>query len=118
MTLWWGEPWPADWRENGRAPICEDDMAHMATPVGEPCLWCEERITDGDQGVMMSYYNGKSSGLKALHIECEMRSVLGGPAHFQKLCICCGGNEEDPDLGMTRRAAAQWVWKHITQEEA
>jgi hypothetical protein len=32
---WFGEPWPDDWRENGRAPVCADDAERVAVPAGE-----------------------------------------------------------------------------------
>lgn len=105
---WFGEPWPA---ADFRAPVCEDDTERIPTPVGEPCLWCGEPIADRDRGQMIF----GPPALVPAHIECLTRQAFGGPAHLQGTCSCCGGTN-DPDLGMTPRQAAIWVWDWLNQQ--
>ena len=107
---WFGSPWPT---ELDRAPICEENAMRVATPVGQSCLWCSEPIEEDDRGVMMPYVSKGESGLKPVHIECNFRQGVGGPAHILGRCTCSGG-ECDPDMGMTPREASRWVWEHWT----
>lgn len=104
---WFGEPWPS---EHNRAPICEDDEMRTETPVGEECLWCHEPIEEGDRGItMMEVVEVGHARTMPLHIECDFRQVMGGPAHIQGTCSCQGGTD-DPDLGLAPREAAKLVW--------
>jgi hypothetical protein len=106
--LWFGAPWPS---EHDRAPICEDDTLRVATPVGETCFWCNEEILEDDRGVLMSVFREKEPAPEAMHIECNFRQVMGGPAHLRGECLCQGGHK-DPDDGMTPREAALYVWRN------
>lgn len=108
--LWFGTPWPS---ERYRAPICEDDALRVTTPVGDACLWCEEEILEDDRGVMMAVLREEMSQVP-VHIECNFRQVMGGPAHLRGACSCQGGHA-DPDDGMTEREAALYVWNHWTE---
>lgn len=112
MSRWWGEPWPS---EHLRAPVCEDDALRVPVPVGEPCLWCEEAIKSGDRGEETAFVDRMSVlRIGQFHIECAMRQALGGPAHLLGCCLCCGG-DQDPDLGMSPREAALWVWEWVQE---
>lgn len=71
----------------------------VATPIGKPCLHCEEAIVEGDIGTV-------NYGGQIMHYECGMRGVIGSVGHQNRTCSCYGGTEEDPP-GMTRRQAAQ-----------
>jgi len=84
---------PMSWR-NGRfgpawdAPSCEyADL--VATPVGEPCLECEEPILDGDRGMVMPFVhdrNGVAVGTWApMHLECYLRGTM---SHLYEQCRC------------------------------
>ena len=97
MTLWFGPTWDA--------PV--NDGRHVATPVGQLCLWCTEPIEDGDSGVIQPYLAevGRPPTLVAQHRNCFLRSVLGSVGHLNGQCSCSGGNHGDPP-GMTRRQAA------------
>lgn len=122
MGAWFGEPWPEDWREHGRAPVCADDAERVPVPVGEPCLHCVEVIGPSDQGTLMPCIeqgpHGLAAVLRPVHAECLLRMTLGGPAHLMGLCSCHGGDADvqDPDLGMSPRDAARavrdWVQAH------
>lgn len=111
---WFGEPWPGDWRQNGRAPVCEDDAMHVETPVGL-CQWCRDPILGTDQGVIVpSVAADLRVTQEPYHVECWVRLGLGGPGHLQGRCLCCGGSE-DPDLGMPPRESARWVWRWVQE---
>lgn len=101
-------------------PFCED-VREWPTPVGDPCLWCGERIREGDQGGWMTVvrqtggalWQGNTArasdlepGLEPEHIECFIRQSIGSVGHLRRHCSCYGGTEGDPP-GMTRREAAQ-----------
>jgi hypothetical protein len=103
---WFGEPWPS---AKDRAPACEDDNDRIPVPVGQPCVWCHELIIESDCGEVI----GTPEGIGFVHIECSMRQVMGGPAHILKICRCCQGGTEDPDMGYTPREAALLVWDHF-----
>lgn len=96
MTAWFGPSWDA--------PVNEGP--HVATPVGQLCLWCVEAIEEGDAGVLMPALgdNGEVT-LEAEHRDCFLRSVLGSVGHLSGRCSCHGGDQEDPP-GMTIREAA------------
>jgi hypothetical protein len=76
MSYWFGEPWPADWRQNGRAPVCEDDAQRVATPVGDICVYCQGPIGETDQGILMACMTA-DGGVTAggVHILCLIRQV-------------------------------------------
>lgn len=69
------------------------------TPIGAPCVLCDEAIAEGDMGSV--YENGG-----AVHYECSMRGVAGSVGHQLGRCSCYGGTEEDPP-GLTPRQAAR-----------
>jgi hypothetical protein len=88
----------------GSAPA-DPDIARSQTPVGEPCLRCEEPIAPGDSGYTMPYVAEGGVAERALHRECFLRGVVGSVGHQQRRCSCYGGTLEDPP-GLTRREAA------------
>ncbi len=88
MSKWFGENWGA--------PVC-DPEDHIPTPVGDPCVNCEEAIEAGDQGVVFDL---------PYHIECFTRAISGGLNHQRGLCTCCGGTLPPDPPGLTKRQAA------------
>lgn len=90
MQTFFGERWDAP---------AFDDATEVPTPVGEPCLHCEEPITEGDSGTVQPAIvmgeNGYVSEPRAQHIECYLRSALGSPAHIMGQCSCSGGEEPE-----------------------
>lgn len=99
MNTWFGKE---------RWAICCDYLPHTGTPLGVPCLYCEEPIAEGDQGEMV----GAADGLQPIHKECLLRQTLGSVAHQERLCACYGGKQGDPP-GMTRRQSAIEAWEHF-----
>lgn len=56
-----------------------DGMPEVPTPLGENCTMCGEEIAEGDDGVTMPHVLRDGSGdILPLHIECHIRSILGG----------------------------------------
>lgn len=103
---WFGENWGA--------PACEPD-AHVATPVGALCTWCEEAIEEKDCGFLIPHVSPDApTEDKPVHLECSLRQTLGSVGHQQKRCSCFGGrgNGDDPKLSIrenARRAEAYFV---------
>lgn len=94
---WFG---PAPW-----APIC-DELERVPAPAGTPCFHCEEPIAADDDGLLVAS-PAADGGWKQLpvHMECNLRIVVGSVGHQNAKCSCFGGTEEDPP-GMTKRQAA------------
>jgi hypothetical protein len=94
---WFGKTWGA--------PACTPED-HRETPVGSACMWCREPIEAGDQGTLDMLG-------QPMHIECTIRSVVGGVNHIAGRCKCCGGTEEpDPPELTVRRAARLAMYVH------
>jgi hypothetical protein len=105
---YFGEPWPSG--------ICEEiEAVQVPTPVGDPCVLCEEKIQDGEQGtfigVMTAPLNGHPS-YGPVHRECSLRAVLGGIGHLEDHSYWCG-EMHDPDGGRSYRASAIMVWHWV-----
>lgn len=107
--LFFGEPWDA--------PVI-DDAQETVTPVGEPCMHCEEPIVMGDRGFLLSGMfsegNVLVSRFQAIHRECMLRMSLGPVSHLEKRCMCYGGQEHDEEFPTRREAAiATWHWVEV-----
>ena len=102
---YFGKPWDA--------PVTEF-VDQGPTPVGELCLWCEEPIQDGDRGILLPCIGleNEQVRIRPEHLECHLRQIIGGIAHLEKRCICCGGTD-DPDDHMPPHAAALAVLDYI-----
>lgn len=114
-TRFFGEKWDA--------PMADPPAEQVPTPVGQKCLWCDEPIVEGDRGILtgvVQMRNGVTVGnTEPVHMECQLRQVVGGLAHLQQRCLCCSGDGGDPEEGMTRRDGAraslayvEEVWRH------
>lgn len=105
MSLYFGDPWPSG--------IC-DGGTPVDTPVGEPCVHCDEPVQAGQQG---SFVYVALEGLdvqRPAHKECSLRVVLGGIGHLENHPYWCN-LVGDPDGGRSTRQSALEVWKW-TQE--
>jgi|SRR5262245_609402 len=90
-----------------------DGAEQIPTPIGTPCKYCEEPIAEGDQGMVSQGSKlAKDWDLISFtlceHRECGLRAVLGGIAHVERRCTCCGGMAE-PDDGLGWRESARRV---------
>jgi hypothetical protein len=71
VTAWFGQAWDA--------PVCEG-APQLAVPVGEPCLRCDVKITEGDRGVLIPYGGPAGGGDPALapwHRGCFLAEIVG-----------------------------------------
>jgi hypothetical protein len=84
-----------------------DDCPQTETPVGSTCIYCDELIAMGEDGVILA------DGTSVLHRECNLRMVAGSLAHQQRRCTCYGGTGSDEEEGMTRRQGAQAVLEYL-----
>ena len=97
LSKWFGASWGA--------PVCEDDD-HVDTPVGAICLRCDEAISAEDRGFLRVHIAEGRATVRPIHLECDVRTIIGGLNHLRHTCSCCGGTDPpDPDY-MTKREAA------------
>lgn len=95
-----------------------DDAELVATPVGETCGHCGERITENDSGTFENWVTiPEGYSVRAVHIECFLRSVLGSPAHLQGLCYCNSGQPEEDD-GRSWREQGRETMRLIQEQKA
>jgi hypothetical protein len=99
---WFGQAWPD---ELDPAPVCSDPADQIPVPVGATCVLCTVLIDEGDRGVQ--FMNGPYA-----HAECNLRSVVGGPAHLDGTCSCFGGVEPEPSAQTYRQESIE-VWNRV-----
>lgn len=81
-------------------------LVQVQAPVGELCTGCDERIAEGETGIVMPHIDDKNvAWMRPQHKECFLRGVLGSVGHQLEVCTCAGKTYEDPP-GMTKRQAA------------
>lgn len=106
--------------ERWDAPIVDPPSQQISTPVGEPCMWCEEPIQDGDRGVVMPCVemvdDAPVARIRPAHMECNLRNSVGGIAHLEKRCRCYGGDATDTDDELPPRVAALMVLDYVVRE--
>lgn len=97
-----GNPLFGNW---GRGPRAVDpDVVFLGTPVGVPCLYCEEPIRPGDVGEFMRCYLEHGAEITPVHRECLLLHVVG---HTYGYCNCSDYQ------GLTQRQAALAVAKLV-----
>jgi hypothetical protein len=52
-------------------------IQRVKAPVGEPCLYCDEKIAANDLGAVMPYLSESESREVAVHRECLIYATLG-----------------------------------------
>jgi hypothetical protein len=88
------------------APICAD-TPRVATPVGQICAWCNEPILPDEDGfVLPMMHTCGHVDDRPWHLNCHMRSLIGGVNHLRRVCGCFGGALASDPAGMTAREAA------------
>jgi hypothetical protein len=93
----------------GPAPfaVACNQLPQQPTPIGQLCQWCQEEITSDDCGFMVNSMVREKLIKVPVHVECQLRRIVGGINHQLKICRCCGGiNDPDPP-GISDRAAAK-----------
>lgn len=98
---WFGASWGA--------PVNED-TEWAPTPIGEPCMNCDEPIDAEDQGVLIPTWRAENIVTEdPWHLACHVRGIVGSVGHQLGTCSCrrpLEESEEDPP-GMTKREAAE-----------
>jgi hypothetical protein len=95
------------------SPIFDDGAGEQVpTPVGDQCLYCHESIMDGDRGFIRPVATVDNTGnphaaLSPIHVECDLRSVLGSVAHLERRCFCVGVDNEIDYPGTVREEALE-----------
>ena len=94
-------------------PDLDHDAGHaviqVSAPVGQSCLWCAEQISDGDRGLLRPVPDDPDT-IAPIHAECEIRMMLGSPAHLRRQCACHNkGVAEAPYPGTARQQAQETV---------
>ena len=81
---WFGASWGA--------PCCEA-ADHAPTPIREMCLWCDEMIKFGDQGLIMpSVGRDGLCQTRGMHLDCYLKRVL---PHTRECTHCRGKSPEE-----------------------
>lgn len=98
----------------GRESWCliTDEGTRLDTPIGSPCLHCEELVDYGDHGYIRPYLGTDGKRYVAVHRECDFRLSMGGVECLKRQRAgthVVGDHEPDPP-GLSKREAAQASW--------
>jgi len=80
----------------------------MAAPTTDICPMCDEEIEDGEPFDPMGFNTEQHKGVKMVHRDCLLRSVMGGIGHHEDHFYWCL-QMHDPDGGRTYRQSAREV---------
>lgn len=84
------------------------------TPVGEPCLHCDEPIRPEQQGFLRPVIGSDGqTEVRPIHRECDLRAIVGGLHHQLGTCTCEGGSDDPDPPWATRREAALLAWAYF-----
>jgi len=116
MNGWFGEPWNGVLDDDGKP----EESSRIPIPVGEPCGWCGDRMLATDSGqVIPTIGIGMKVELIPMHLECMLRSVVGGLDHLAGRCSCHPGGKADGlgglADGMTAHEEALAVQEHVAR---
>lgn len=92
-----------------RGPVPIYDTAVLVdTPVGATCLWCDERIEEGDDGFVMGAVRASGEPYVAsVHHDCLVRQAIGSFHHLRRECYCYGVDEPpEPEPSLSPRQEA------------
>lgn len=88
----------------------------VPTPVGEPCLWCDEPLVHGNVGVLIVYVDASGATRRPIHHACAIRQIVGSLAHLEGRCECVGGVDDREERGLTKRHEALLVWERTLRK--
>lgn len=103
VLVYFGRKW-----EN---PMLDAGMwLRVKVPMGWRCLRCSEPIDASDRGIFLSVDNPDAE-LCPVHLECQLRAVVGNVLHLEGRCGCWGRPQEPhvADLTQTYRDEARAV---------
>lgn len=76
----------------------------------DDCAMCSEPVLPGEPTSPFPVHT--ADGLKPMHVECALRSVMGGWGHHEDHALWCG-KMNDPDGGLSYRESARRVYEHF-----
>jgi hypothetical protein len=83
-------------------------MSEYQWPGEHQCLWCREPLRPG---VLSEVEVFTPVGIRRQHVECAVRSVVGGLNHLNGRCSCCGGTLPPDPVGLSTREAARMAYQ-------
>lgn len=92
--------------------LITDEGTQVDTPVGSPCLFCEDVVGADDYGYIRPYFGTDGGRYVAVHRECDFRVAMGGVECLKRQrdgTHVVGDHEPDPP-GLSKREAAQASW--------
>ena len=93
-------------------PIGKGALRNGLCAFPADCVYCGDPVRPGDPRAPMQ---------QDAHLECGLRSVVGGLNHLTGACSCCGGDQEPDPPGLSRREAAivaAALWRHRNSVQA
>jgi hypothetical protein len=93
------------------AALLDGPKRRVATPLGLPCLRCDEPIAADDRGLLQPVIFEVDGDLDTectfwpVHLECDLLSVVGGLAHTMGRCACVTRRPDPPWAGTKREEA-------------
>jgi hypothetical protein len=81
------------------------------------CEWCNEPIAEDDATKWIPHLGkiGVPAVTKPWHINCFIRSMIGGLNHLRGTCHCCGGTDPPDPPEMSLREAADAAVRHYRE---
>lgn len=69
--------------------LTDATLQQVPTPVGKVCIYCTEQVADTDRGFLRAVMHSQTSAtVEPVHVECDIRSMLGSPQHLRRECTC------------------------------
>lgn len=78
-------------------------LQQVDTPIGQPCLECEESIQAGDKGYIVPLIDRNGGAMRPVHTECGLLGIIG---HMYGVCSCV------PSTRTTREDAKE-LWERM-----
>jgi len=98
--LFFGERWDSPYLD----PDVDRCVIQNPTPVNTPCFWCTELIKPGDRGLFRAVMRGvpgsMTGSVEPIHMECDLRQVMGSPRHLRGECSCAGHETNSPEVSL------------------
>jgi hypothetical protein len=86
-----GRKWDAPLLDDGEGVV----VVRVRTPVGVPCLYCQDKIVLGDRGLIRTYVPEADHAVEVpVHNECELLQIMG---HDMGVCGCTGFPETNAE---------------------
>ncbi len=91
----------------------------VPVPVGQACMYCTEQVDETDRGFLRAVMRSETSAtVEPVHIECDLRSMLGSPRHLRGECSCFRRDRPETDDRSWREQAREVVAMLNTERAA